>query len=108
MLRPSTISGFEKRMKRRVRLRTMAKGPATLGLTKRESVEAYRVDALRAAPDSESSRSVAFNICSRNRPLNATRSHRRRGDCRLGWPVIQARAYEIVRTSRCVQVDEAS
>ena len=34
----------------------------------RSGVEAHRVDALRAAPNTESGRSVAFNICSRNRP----------------------------------------
>jgi hypothetical protein len=34
----------------------------------RSGIEAHRVDVLRAAPNTESGRSVAFNICSRNRP----------------------------------------
>ena len=39
-----------------------------LSIGLRSGVEAHRVDALRAAPNTESGRSVAFNICSRNRP----------------------------------------
>jgi hypothetical protein len=53
---------------RRIWWLTEASALCLLSIGFRSGVEAHRVDALRAAPNTESGRSVAFNICSRNRP----------------------------------------